>query len=144
PAPKPSADTVKAFTRSLDTAVSLTVTSRAPCWWRERVVARWLLLTQCFDGRHLRRAERRKQRRGEHCGEEDGRAEQQRSGIAGGDSVELRPYKPRGSPRARSANEHAGHGDRQTIPHDHPDDAPVRGAEGHAHTDFPSPRRHGV
>src|SRR2546422_5619719 len=70
--------------------------SAATIWRWKSVVARWLLLAQCFDGRHPRCAQRRKQRRGEHCGEEDDRAEQQRSGIAGGDAVELRPYEPRG------------------------------------------------
>jgi len=101
----------------------------------------WLFLPKSLDGRHPRRAKGRKQRRGERCGEENGRAEQQRSWIAGGDAVELRPYEPRGSPRARSANEHAGDRNRQAVPHDHPDDGPARGAQGHAHTDFPFPRR---
>ena len=56
----------------------------------------WLLLAQSIDGRHLRRAQRRKQRRDEHCGEEGDRAEHQRSGSPGAMPSELHPYEPRG------------------------------------------------
>ncbi len=73
-----------------------------------------------------------------------GCGDHQRSWITGGDAVELRPHEPRAGPRAQSADEHPGDRNRQAVAHNHPDDRPPRGAKGHAHADFPYPRRHGI